>query len=272
MTSEVAFDLHKMLSACDVKMVVPHLYLEEMAAHLINAGKYTQLAGEAELARSENYFVAHYHAAAGGSATAAGFETFLEDLGLPARRDDFGRARATVERTLIRLLGLYGMSSARVTRLEALALQDEPERDRRVIEHDRRVVGWLDDRTRDFPTEGLVLCTQDWWLLSAVLDSEWLRVDAAALADPLPMIRPARTVTPLSSLREIAARMDEAALERSARVWDLLAEIEGPRLVDRDLLRRAHEFKDAWLARERTAERPARAEWLRFKERLSLDG
>jgi hypothetical protein len=33
----------------------------------------------------------------------------------------------------------------------------------------------------------------------------------------------------------------------------MLAEIEGPRLADRELLRRARAFKDAWLARERTA-------------------
>lgn len=276
-TSEVALELHTLLLERGVKIVVPHLYLEEMAAHLIAAARdYATLAGEPGLARSENFFVAHYHAVAAArqeAATPAGFEELLHDLGLPdgwKRDDDFQMTRRKIERTLTKLLQQYGMEIHRVTFTDGAALKGEPARPPIVIDHDRRVVAWLDDRARSC-SEGLVLCSQDRWLLSAVSELEWLAIDPAALVDLLPLIRPTGTVAPLISLRELAAEMNDASAERAARVWDMLAGIEGPRLADRELLRRARAFKDAWLARERAAERPAAAEWARFKERLRLD-
>jgi hypothetical protein len=279
-TSEVALELHDLLLARGVKMVVPDVYREEMAAHLIGAARdYSTLAGEPGLARSENFFVAHYHAVADGRrelATAAGFEEFLRDLGLPAgwEGEDFFVVRGKVERTLSQLLQRYEIDLGWVGRMEGvcLPLKEEPAtRPRTVLDHDRRVVAWLDDRTRS-SSEGLVFCSHDRWLLSAVSEAEWLAVDPAALVDLMPMIRPAGIFAPMVSLRDLAAQMDDASAERSAHVWDLLAQIEGPRLADRDLLRRARAFKDEWLARELTAERPVAAEWARFKERLRLDG
>lgn len=276
-TSEVALELYELLRARDMKMVVPNLYVEEMAAHLVSAARdYAALAGEVGLARSENFFVAHYHSVAASRnepATSPGFEEFLSDLGLPTSwaRDDFFVVRARVQRKLTQLLQRYGIDIGWVSYTDALPLSNEPARPPTVLDHDRRVVAWLDARTRS-SSEGLVLCSQDRWLLSAVAEVEWLAVDPAALADLLPMVRPTGTVTPLVSLRELAAQVNEDAMERSAKVWDLLASIEGPRFADRDLLRRAREFKDAWIARTRAVDRPAAAEWQRFKERLAIDG
>lgn len=276
-TSEVALELHTLLRERRVKIVVPHLYLEEMAAHLIAAARdYMTLAGEPELDRSENFFVAHYHAVAEArqeAATPAGFEELLHDLGLPdgwGRDDDFQVTLRKIERTLTKLLQHYGIEISRVTFTGGAALKGEPPRPPIVLDHDRRVVAWLDERARS-SSEGLVLCSQDRWLLSAVSECDWLAVDPAALVDLLPMIRPTGTVAPLVSLRELAAQMDDASAGRAARVWDMLAEIEGPRLADRELRRRARAFKDDWLARERAAERPAAAEWSRFKERFRVD-
>ncbi|EYF01581.1 hypothetical protein [Chondromyces apiculatus] len=276
-TSEVALELHTLLVERGVKIVVPHLYLEEMAAHLIAAARdYATLAGEPGLARSENFFVAHYHAVAEArqeAATPAGFEEFLHDLGLPdgwERNDDFQMTLRKIERALTTLLRQYQIEINRVTFTDGAALKEEPARPQIVLDHDRRVAAWLDDRARS-SSEGLVLCSQDRWLLSAVSEREWLAVDPAALVDLLPMTRPLGAVAPLISLRELAARMNDASAERAARVWDMLAGIEGPRLADRELLRQARAFKDAWLTRERSAERPVAAEWARFKERLRLD-
>jgi hypothetical protein len=60
-TSEIAVELHAALVSRKVRLVVPSAYVEEMAAHLIDAARrYRPLVGaDPALARSENYFVAH---------------------------------------------------------------------------------------------------------------------------------------------------------------------------------------------------------------------
>ena len=105
-----------------------------------------------------------------------------------------------------------------------------------------------------------------------MVDPEWLPLEPAALLDVLQLVRSGEDAAPLSSLREVATTLDDGALRRAAAVWDFLAELEGPRLADHKLLRRAKQFKEAWLAGARAAERPHAAAWQRFKAGLSLEG
>lgn len=277
-TSEIASDLFDLLRSRGIRMSVPHLYLEEMAAHLINAARgYGTIIGEdPDLVRSENFFVAHYHsvcAARNEPATAAGFDELLRDLGLPAgwESEQFVVVRRRIERALKAHFERYDIGVRRVSFTQALPLKDEPARPATVLEHDRCVVRWLEERAQE-ASEGLVLCSQDRWLLQAVVEPEWLPIDPFALVDVMQIVRPAGRQGPLTSLRDLAAKLDDVAVERAAAVWDMLAELEGGRLVDRQLLRRAKQFKEAWLDRTRAAERPHAAEWQRFKAGLSLDG
>jgi hypothetical protein len=277
-TSEVASELHEALRKRGIKMSVPHLYIEEMAAHLINAARgYGTIIGEdPDLARSENFFVAHYHsvcASLNEPATPAGFEELLRDLGLPANWEtqDFPVVRRAVERALKAHFERYGVEVGWVKFIEALPLQNEPPRADIVLQHDRCVVRWLSDRARE-SGEGLVLCSQDRWLLQSVAEPDWLAIDPVALLDVMLLVRPVGDARPLTYLRDLAARLDETAVVRAASVWDVLAELEGARLADRHLLRRAKQFKETWLSRARTAERPHAAEWQRFKAGLSPEG
>jgi hypothetical protein len=278
-TSEVASELYDSLRARGIEMSVPHLYLEEMAAHLICAGRdYGAIVGEdPALVRSDNFFVAHYHSvctARNESPTPAGFDELLRDVGLPsgwAPDHDFMAARRKIERSLKAHFERYGVGVGRVKFTQGLPLKDEPARPSTVLEHDRCVVRWLDERVQE-SRDGLVLCSQDRWLLrQAVVDPEWLPIDPFALADVMQIVRPAGAARPLTSLHALAAKLNEAAIERDVAVWDVLAELERGRLADRHLLRRAKQFKEAWLSRSHTAPRPHAAEWQRFKEGLSLD-
>lgn len=285
-TSEVAFDLFESLRSRGMRIVVPNLYVEEMAAHLISAARnYTTLVGEEGLTRSENFFVAHYHSVTESQKqqpTEAAFREFLSDLGLPrgwVETDDFLVARAKVQKNLAATLAQYGIHQRRVSITHAVNLPNEPARPATVLEHDRRVAAWLDKSSSTQPVErstsrlpGLVLCSQDRWLLGAVAGRDWLAVDQVTLLDLISIVRPLGIATPLISLRELASHAEDATLQRAARVWDMLAELEGPKLADRDLLRRAREYKAYRLSQPTNVQRPEYAEWLRFKERLSVDG
>lgn len=277
-TSDIALELHEALRQRGITMVVPNLYIEEMAAHLVRAAEgYRDIVGEdPALAGSTNFFVAHYHAASRSRSVAPtkeGFDELLQGLGLPTgwKSLNFLVLRRKIELELKHHFARYDVGVSRVTFTEAMPLPAEPARAPAVLDHDRRVVHWLDERSKD-STDGLVLCSQDRWLLQASADPEWLPIEPVALLDVVRLVRSEERVTPLASLRELAESLDSESLKRAATVWDFLAEFEGARLADHTLLRRAKEFKEAWLTSKWAHEPPHAAAWTRFKSGLSLEG
>jgi hypothetical protein len=276
-TSELAAELYQSLRSRGILISVPNSYVEEMATNLIKAAKYLPIIGQdPALSRSDNFFVAHYHAVTihrKEGATKDGFIEFLDDFGLPPECDrlDFMSLRGKVEKKLKDLLQRYAMTIRYVSYNEAASLPDEPPRDKTVLMHDRCVAKWLDDRSREKPQEGLVLCTQDRWLQSAVSGRDWIAVDTAALVDLLELVRPQGESYPLVSLKELVCRFDNDVTTSAAQVWDVLAELEGTKLADRELLRDAKEFRDAWLRREGRKERPDSKDWQLFKEKRGIE-
>jgi hypothetical protein len=274
-TSEIAVELHDALAARRIPAVIPSVYLEEMAAHLINAARYYRalIGVDADLARSENFYVAHFHAVAqrrGEPETRERFDELLQALGLPARwaaERDFPRLRRGIERHLEHLLKrYYGIAVHPVRSTEAVPLPEEPVRDPLVLKHDRCVARDLDERARGASVnESTVLCSQDRWLVRVLGESGALAIHPAVLLDVLQIVRPREETTRLASVRELAATFSEHAVQEGAVVWDTLAKLEGEKLADRELLRRAREFKDAWLHRKNTEERPQAEDWQRFK-------
>jgi hypothetical protein len=91
----------------------------------------------------------------------------------------------------------------------------------------------------------------------------------SALLDLLSLVQPGTEPRRLASVRELAATFSERVVHRGAAVWDALAELEGERLADWQLLQRARAFKVDWLRRHAGAERPRAADWQRFKAGLS---
>ena len=85
------------------------------------------------------------------------------------------------------------------------------------------------------------------------------------MLDVLHIVRPREEPRRLAALRELAATFSEQAISMGASVWDLLADFEGPKLSDADLLRRARQFQEAWLRRSSDEKRPRASDWQRFK-------
>jgi hypothetical protein len=277
-TSELAKELYDALQKRSIPVVVPHLYLEEMAAHLLGARHYRPLIGvdATALGRSENFFVAHFHsvnAFKNETVRVEAFDEFLRDFGLPDNCDtlDFFVAKRRVEKEMREQLNYYQIPVIRVTYTSGVPLPNEPNRDEKVLNHDRCVANWLDSRSADNFSEGFVLCTQDRWLLNAVGERDWLALDAATLVDLIQLTRPKGAVTSIACARELALRLDDGAASRAAAVWDFLAKLEGANLANRSLLQHARRFKDDWLQRKRETELPQPEDWQRFKEKLIFE-
>ncbi len=275
-TSEIAVELHAALVSRRVKLVVPSPYVEEMAAHLIDAARrYRPLVGaDPALARSENYFVAHYHAVAQDRqepATVEEFDRFLRGFGLPLQWEaleqrDYYRLRRLIERHVQSLFETYyDVTYARVGAADAVELPGEPQRSEIVLRHDRCVARELDELVQRQEGPGRVLCTEDRWFVDILTDMAVPALHPAVLLDAIQIIRPDGEARRLAAVQELAATFDDRALTEGAAVWDMLAELRDPELSNRALLDRAREFKEAWLAQARGEERPHAEEWMRFK-------
>ncbi|WP_433936418.1 hypothetical protein AB3662_17200 [Sorangium cellulosum] len=200
----------------------------------------------------------------------------MQDLGLPpqweeAERRNYLQLRRKIEVALANVLRRYGIGVYRVRSTEALPFPEEPRRDEIVLRHDRCVARDLEERARteDEPArtedEGLVLCSEDRWLVRALTDKYLLAIHPAVLLDVLQIVRPIGQARRLAAVREMAATFSERAITEGAAVWDMLAELKDPDLSDRQLFRSAREFKEAWLRRASHGERPRASDWQRFK-------
>ncbi len=69
------------------------------------------------------------------------------------------------------------------------------------------------------------------------------------MVDLLELVRPGVISRPLLAPIELAASIGDQERELAAAVWDEIVAIEGPALRDRELVRRAREFRAEWLAK-----------------------
>lgn len=278
-TSETAVELHAALVERSMKVAVPNVYIEEMAAHLLQAARsYAAVIGQDDdLGRSENFYVAHFHSVAqqrGEPATPAHFLEFLEGVGLPAQWKDADRSdadflaiRRKIERSVEKHLQRYGIGVRRLKSSEAVPLPNEPARAATALRHDRLIVRDMEDLAES--NEGTVLCSEDRWFVEVLTARDLVAMHPAAFLDLLSLVQPGSESRRLASVREFAATLSERVAHRGAAVWDALAELEGERLADWQLLQRARAFKVDWLRRHAGMERPRASDWQRFKAGLS---
>lgn len=278
-TSEIAVELHGALLERDIEAVVPSVYLEEMAAHLIEAARrYRPLIGaDPDLARSENFYVAHFHAVAqcrGETATLPQFDRFLQDFGLPRQWEElsesnFTALRRRIERELELLFKrYYGIGVHRIKSTDAIPLPDEPDRSDIVLRHDRCVARDLEETAHGM-NEGILLCSEDRWFVRVLTEKDILALNPAVFLDLLQIVRPTARTRQLAAVRKLAETFSERVVARGAAAWDLVAQLVSPGLSNRDLLQQAREFKEEYLRRKNHQERPLRPsdwyDWQRIK-------
>jgi len=253
-TSAAALDLHALLLDRGVRCVLPSVYLEEVAAHLLNARSFADIVEEEGLERSKNYFVAHYcskRPLGGALRSRSDFLAFLGDFGArPARGDPWLDERRRAERSLQDIFLRYSFDVEPIDEGDHdPKLRDEPPRDALLIRHDRAVVRTLRDGAGKGGKPWLV-CTADGWLRGVFNDLEVVALDGVGLVDLLSLVRSSRgRDEPLNSPLELASMLGEQEREEAAQVWETIVKLDSERLTDRELIRKARSFRESWLAR-----------------------
>jgi hypothetical protein len=269
-TSSAAHALYQSLRARSARIAMASVHVEEIAAHLLNARKYIDnIEKDVELSRSKNYFVAHYCSMREQSASRRNrheFAEFLRDFGGPeaAGYGPWEQRRERAELEVTKLLERYSIEVQDLDDAQIdVPLPNEPRREPVVLQHDRAVVRSLVNR-RTADSRWLV-CSADVWLRGVLNDRGVVALDSVGLVDLLELVRPSGAQRPVFSTIVLATSLRDEARERSSTVWDAIIQVESGNLEDRELQRKAREFRDLWLQR-RNAEDDVAVEWERFRD------
>lgn len=256
-----AAELHRRAANLGFTLVLPEVWLEEMAAHLLRALDYTTLAQDEpeSLRLSRNAYVA-YFANARANDSDEDFASFLESFGLTTTlvqraAHDFHGARVALESCLRRELSRYqiGVVATPSTVRNLQAAQRDwdwalleigvPQRADILIRHDTQVLAWL---AGSEATHTHLLVTWDKLIKKIRPDNT---LDPLAVSELLSFVR--GEAMPTEGIRFAELWLTEAEAERSAVVLDTLVRIEKMNLSDARLARVARQFRAQYLAERR---------------------
>ncbi|HRI64765.1 MAG TPA: hypothetical protein PK156_11005 [Polyangium sp.] len=279
--SQHAYD---QLLAHGIAIVLPDVYLEEIATHLISAHRdYSHIVGlDSDLKMSTNAFVAHYVAMKQAAPNSVGeFRSYLEAYGL---NDGLAKADYYVIRDalIVKLEALAGRYHMLVKHLDtkpnarrfaeeqiALAMQTQgtKRRPKILLDHDVKVIAWLHERVADHHTAHVLVT---WDRLQSLVNEQcgnpWDVLDPVALGDMLAVAAPDGHELEIASPWVYALGFSDEDAQRGAHVWDFLIQKEKG-LHDAALREQARAFKAKWLedtARDSRA-RDLQAAWEQWK-------
>lgn len=275
-TSFAAHQLYHSLRARGARMVIASAHVEEIAAHLLHARGFVEaIELDFDLSRSKNFFVAHFCSLRQGERNAdrtqVSFRRFLQDFGVPS--SDSGQPweglRRRVEVSVREIVARYGVEVEDVSDARSdVPLPNEPKRDEIVLRHDRAVVHALQQWSkRDVRW---LVCSADIWLRGTLNERGIFALDSVGLADLLELVRPTEEGRTLLSPIDLASSIHEQELDAAAAVWDAIIRIESDNLRDREIVRKAIEFRDVWLEGRQSADSDVDDAWRRFRDTGSI--
>ena len=256
--------IYELAQARGIPVVLPRVYLEEAASHLLQAfDRYRPLVGRDEDLRfSTNAFVAHYADLSRRGAIMMGFRGYVDSMGFVPRQKTFTARRDQAMARMLPHFRRYGIEIRDFEPNDGATLQLAQEavtftaherrlhRSGRLLEHDARTIAYLmsyeatDDMARIF-------CTWDQLhlsLRSAEGRAHWQALDPAMLRDVLILTRSGPDAdAELFATIDLAVELSEEEGERGAAVLDALVRFEGEGFHDAELLRLATEFKMAYM-------------------------
>lgn len=259
--------LRDLMSEHQFSGFLPTAYLEEVAAHLIDAGRYyKELVNSGEdLSYSGNAFVSHfarYVQALPDSKVS--FQQYVEAFGLKRTSElasvsdaEFWAERDRLVKHLWRLFERYDFrvidvdsygSKEVLAAVRVIASQLIEGRPDIVIKHDAQVIDYLES-----PQVGAgiakILCT--WDILHERYNPAWASycvLSPVALSDLFAVLKDKNSDRPISQLKDFVRLQTDKSLAATARLWDELIRIEKGGLADAVLLGKAQSFKTEYIA------------------------
>lgn len=293
--SQHAYD---QLLAHGITILLPRVYVEEIASHLISAHRdYSDVVDlDSDLRMSTNAFVAHYVAMKQAAPESVGeFRAYLETYGISdgLAKADYYILRDALMVKLEAILGRYHIQVERLTfRHDARRFAEEriatairnielhtrskgyaeqhreyASRSRVLLDHDAEVVAWLHERAADHQTAHVLLT---WDRLHSFINAQcgmaWDVLDPVALGDMLSVAAPDGHELEIASPWVYALGFSEEDAQRGAHVWDFLIQKEKG-LHDAALREQARSFKVSWLAAttQDSRARDLQVAWERWK-------
>lgn len=238
-----------------VELLVPDVYIEEMASHLISAARdYSAIIDDDDLRGSHNAFVSHFAwlRSGGGSAD---FAEYLQAFGYSKEyaKRDFYEVRDLLDNALRRLLQRYGMATVSCANRTRKLIEDTVNRivdelgsSRPAVlrDHDVNVLTFLERGTRT-TDQAVVVCTWDRLHFRAAheLGGAWEAVSPSVLADLMAMA--AGELRKMVSPMMYTSALTERELERAAEIWEVIIKLEKEVMTDAEVERSARQFKDS---------------------------
>lgn len=285
--SLAAYRTFQQIEAHNIDAHVPWDYLEETAAHMLDAyhsyGAIVDIVPE--LKASENAYVSHYVTLKlRGRLDGQSFVQYLQGFGFSESRarGDYYAARDDLMKRLASLFERYHIKAKKMgnpsrrseKRAEEILRAVEKKRNIRrqqvIIKHDARTIGYLLDNELA-GNEACILCTWDnlhFYIQQEERDQTgaWHIVDPAILSDMLGLAA-SEEIPDFVGPSVIAMALTDAAAEEASAVWDALVQLEKGNLFDAQMLQQARDFKSSYLAKRniRPTRNCVKAAWESWK-------
>lgn len=283
---EAAARLYELAANLKVQFVLPDVYLEECATHVLIAGRYKAIveAGDrTELQYSENAFVSYFAVLPDAPA----FDDYLKSFGYQQGNTDFTTERDRIKATLARLLRRYDVEIEQVSRfrgdgkirrvveqsLEQIYHREHISKPDVLERHDVAMVHFIQELSLT-SHDALLLVTWDRALQAICQDGtyEWWCLDPVNTADLFSLVS---SEGEGSMGVEIALFMDAPQLKLASKVWDTIVSIERDNMFDGQLHQMASDFRTNFLLRQ-TADRASTdkisSAWTKWKEETQALG
>ena len=242
--------------------VLPDVYLEECATHLIVAGRYAPIVASQpldELHSSENAFVAYFARAEGKRGT---YWDYLRTFGYRSEATDFYRHRSIAmgflaplfQRYNVYHLGVRGMCTHREVmtgaevELAHVYKELKEERPEILVRHDVAVLGYLRQQALT-ETAAQIIVTWDNTLHLACQSQEYnvLSFDPISTAGILNLLSSLGEDCPAT---ELVLSLEQEEVSLASMIWDTIVSIEHDNLTDAQLLEKANAFKEEFLRKQ----------------------
>ncbi|MCC5829265.1 MAG: hypothetical protein JJU36_07440 [Phycisphaeraceae bacterium] len=245
-------------------IVVPSVYIEEAAAHLIMAGRFVPVVHSSErgeLDCSENAFVSYF---ARSSLASDRYRQYLSGFGHRGDGFEFYSHRDSIMSSLTGLLRRYHIMKenidARQLSIDAKRDADTAlgniyhhlgeERPEILFGHDSNVLAWMKTRG-DADSKAFLYATWDRCMQQGCqgIHELVLGVDPVNAAELLELSSE-RGRSPLDI--QLIMHLSDKEFSLASRIWDVIIEVEKEDVSDADLLPKARSFKADFLARQQS--------------------